>query len=151
MTIDPKVLAKIKEVVAVVMTKVVEVINTPDATGKSPKDYLIDEVRHRFAGLKEVLTTEGLKIALSYKEESRESLSFQDLLSYIKTNFKLEPGVRVCILKTDGDVVQLDIMVCDVNNNPSFSPVRPWVHFNVVTLDDGLLNMFCGKQMLVLK
>lgn len=149
--INPELIKKIKDVAAKAMERVIVWLNTPDATGKSPRDRLMEEISRHLDGVKGVLTPEGLKIALSYKEESRESLSFQDMLTYIKTNYKLEPGVRVCVLKTDGDIVQFDIMVCDMDNNPSFSPIRPWVHFNVLVVDDALINMFGDKSLLVLK
>lgn len=142
---------KIREVAAKVLQDGREWWERPGADGKSPRDRFAEEIRRRLEGLGEVLTLEGLKIALSYKEESRYTLTFEELVSYVKSCYRLTPGVRICVLKTDGDASQLDIMVCDANNNVDFGPTCPWTHFIVGELDARLREMFAEKSMLVLK
>ena len=142
---------KVREVAAKVLQAGKEWWERPGSDGKSPKDRFEEEIRRRLETLGEVLSPNGLKVALSYKEESRYTLTFEDLVSYVKGSYRLTPGVRICVLKTEGDIPQLDIMVCDADNNVDFGPTCPWTHFIVGELDARLLEMFAGKSMLVLK
>ncbi len=126
-------------------------LNELGPSGKSVMDRLVEESKKRAEALKEMLTVEGIKIALSYEEHARNTLSFAELLKYVKSSYSLKPGDRVCVLKVEDDVYKFDIMAVGTNDEVLFSPTRPWSRFIVANPDPELLRLFDDKSMLILK
>lgn len=125
--------------------------STPDETGKTPFEKFVDEAKNRALAIGRELSLERMKILVSYEEHSYETLSFGEMLAKIRSSCSLKPGERVCILKTQRDIVIFDALVCDANDEILFSPVHPWCRFIVANPDADLIGKFGDKPMLVLK
>ena len=133
-------------------TKVWEFVNTPDASGKSVLDRTVTYLKDEALRFKTTLTTENIKIAMSYEEHAFTSLTFEEFLKRVKSAYSLVPGDRLCVLKTvKNDVTLLDVMSVNVNDDVCFSSASPWCRFIVANLDVAMESMFNNKDMLVLK
>ena len=126
-------------------------LNEPDSSGRPVMDRFLEHLKESSARMKEVLTVENVKIALSYEERSRETITFQALLKQIKSSYALEPGDRICVIKTEKDICVFDAMSVNADDEVQFSSMRPWCRFIVANPDPALIQMFNGTSMLVLK
>jgi len=127
-------------------------LKTPDAQGKTPIDRLFQSIQNKVEIGCEILSPEAIKIALGYHEISRESLSFADLVSIVKQNYSLTPGIKVCVLKSiNNGITNLDIVACSADNHVMFNTTHPWCHVIVCAPAADLLKMFENKSMLVLQ
>lgn len=149
--IDPKVVQAIRIAAVQAWNSLQKWINTPDATGRSPKDKMIEFIRSKAEAAAQAISPEAIKIALAYSEKSYLELNFKDLLALVKQSYALKPGMRVCILMTKGDITVFDIMACNEKNEIAFSTTCPWCHLIVANPDAELVQMFGDKSMLVLK
>lgn len=148
---DPKIVENLKKLGTEAFNAAVKWLDQPDATGKSPKDKFVDEVKKLAEAAQVVFSPEGLKVALSYEEHSVATITFPELLSKVKKSYSLKPGERICILKSDGDVYTFDVIAVSADNEVLFSPVHPWSRYIVANPDEAFLRMFVDKPMLVLK
>ncbi len=130
-----------------------EQLNKKDENGKTPVTRLFDAISEKIEIGKTVLSPDSIKIALSYREFSLESIKFEKLLSIVKREYTLSPGMSICVLKTAGEngFTEFDIMACSAEKEVVFKPLCPWCHVVVAFPDPELLKMFGEKNMLVLK
>ena len=144
---------EIRKASAKLVNEAIELLNRPDANGKTPLERIFDEISEKIKQGTEVLSPEAIKIALSYHEISRETITFQELVAIIKRDYKLTPGINVCVLKTQkaNEFTEFDIMACSTEKNVLFNPQYPWCHIVVAAPDPEFLKMFGEKSMLVLK
>lgn len=114
---------------------------------------LFNEISKKIEAGKEILSPEALKLALSYREFSCESITFKELVSIVKREFTLSQGMSICVLKTEKEnkFHEFDIMACSSENEILFSATCPWCHVIVAIPDPELVKMFGEKSMLVLK
>ena len=114
---------------------------------------LLDGVAKKIEISKTVLSPEAIKIALSYREFFRETITFKELLAIVKQEFALHPGMTVCVLKTmaEKEFPTFDIVACSETKEVLFNSMCPWCHVVVANPDPELLKMFGEKSMLVLK
>ena len=149
--ISPKVIDTIRIAAVQAWNSLQKWIDTPDATGNSPKDKMIEFIRSKAEAAAQAISPEEIKVALSYSEKSYLELNFKDLLALVKQSYTLKPGMRICVLMTKGDISVFDIMACNEKNEIAFSTTCPWSHLIVANPDIGLIQMFGDKSMLVLK
>lgn len=144
---------EIRKASAKLINEAIELLNRPDANGKTPFERIFDEISEKIKQGTEALSPEAIKIALSYHEISRETITFQELVAIIKRDYKLTPGMNVCVLKTqkENEFTEFDIMACSAEKNVLFNPQYPWCHIVVAAPDPEFLKMFGEKSMLVLK
>ena len=135
------------------INETIELLNRPDASGRTPVERIFDDISAKIKQGTEALSPEAIKIALSYHEISRETITFQELVAIIKRDYKLTPGMNVCVLKTQKETgfTEFDIMACSAEKNVLFTPQCPWCHIIVAVPDAEFLKMFGEKSMLVLK
>ncbi|MBR6588353.1 MAG: hypothetical protein IKK82_13155 [Kiritimatiellae bacterium] len=126
-------------------------IETQAVSGDAIMGKMIDLVKRNTENAVKAISPEAIKIALAYSEKSYETLGFKSLLAFIKQAYTLNPGMRICVLLTRGDIYVFDIMACDEKNEIAFSITCPWCHLIVANPETGLLEMFGDKAMLVLK
>ena len=122
-----------------------------DENGKSPKDRFVESICEKARNAKIALSPSAIKMAISYRDESFASWGFADMIRYVKTNFKIKPGMRICVLKSGTEVTVLDVISLDSEGRPVFSCGCPWCHIVVSNLSSDLLQKFGSKSMLVLK
>ena len=144
---------EIRKASAKLINETIELLNRPDASGRTPVERVFDEISAKIKQGTEALSPEAIKIALSYHEISRETITFQELVTIIKQDYKLTPGMNVCVLKTQKETgfTEFDIMACSAEKNVLFTPQCPWCHIIVAVPDAEFLKMFGEKNMLVLK
>lgn len=128
-------------------------LNEKDANGKTPVTRLVDGISEKIETGMNALSPDAIKIALSYREISLESIKFDKLIAIIKREYSLSPGMSICVLKTVGEngFTELDIMACSAEKEVIFKPTCPWCHVVVAFPDPEFLKMFGEKNMLVLK
>lgn len=145
-------LKPIREVAEKAWNDIQTSLKTPDAQGNTPIDRILQSIQNKVEIGCEVLSPEAIKIALGYHEISRESLSFSDLVSIVKQNYSLTPGIKVCVLKSiNNDITNLDIVACSTDNHVMFDATHPWCHVIICAPAADLLKMFENKSMLVLQ
>ena len=123
-----------------------------EKNGKTIAEPLFKSISEEIKEKGKVLSIESIKIALSYHEFYKESITFEELLAIIKRDFTLHQGMSICILKTEKSGVTIfDIMACSAEQEILFAPSCPWYHIVVSSPDQNFLKMFNNKEMLVLK
>lgn len=148
---DPRLIEALREAAMKGWNSIQEVIAGPEARGKAPMDMLVDFVRKQVDKAKEILSPDAIKLALAYEEKCLESLEFKDLVAIVKKTYSLEPGKRICVLMTKGEITKFDIVACNEKNEIEFSMMSPWCHLVVANPSAELIAMFGDKSMLVLK
>lgn len=148
---DAQILIKMRDIAVKAIPLIMGALKQKDENGKSMLDKLYDKIKEKSKEFGKVLTEEGLREALSYKERSFDSIDFKTVVSLVKKAYKLESGWRVCVLKTNGEIKQLDILVYDDKDNVVISPECPWVHVNASELESDIIDLFGNKSMLILQ
>ena len=143
----------IREVGEKLLGETLEHLNEKDANGKTPVTRLLDAISEKIEVGKTALSPESIKIALSYREFSFESIKFGELVDVIKKEYVLSPEMSICVLKTETEdgFTEFDIMACSENKDIMFNSKCPWCHFAVAFPDQEFIKMFGEKSMLVLK
>lgn len=144
---------EIRKASAKLINETMGLFNQPDANGKTPVERLFDGIAEKIKQGADALSPEAIKIALSYHEISRETITFKELVEIIKRDYKLTQGMNVCVLKTqkENEFTEFDIMACSAEKEVLFDPQYPWCHIVVAVPDPEFLKMFGEKSMLVLK
>ena len=148
-----EVLNEIRKGAAKLLNEALDFVNDPKKNGMDSVKELLDVISEKIEIGKEVLSPESIKIALSYREIFRDAVTFKELVSLIKREYTLSPGMSVCVLKTEkkNAFPVFDIMACSAEKEIQFAPACPWCHVVVAAPDPELLKMFGEKSMLVLK
>lgn len=143
----------IREAGKKLFNETLEQLNEKDANGKTPIMRMFDSLAEKLETGKKVLSPESIKIALSYREFSLETIKFEKIIEIVKHEYTLSAGMSICILKTETEdgFTELDIMACSAGNEVLFNSQCPWCHFVIAVLDSELVKMFGEKNMLVLK
>lgn len=143
----------IREAGVKLFNETLEHLNEKDANGKTPIMRMLDTITEKIEVGKTILSPESIKIALSYREFSFESIKFDKLVEIIKHEYALSPGMSICVLKTvaENGFTELDIMACSATKEVLFNSGCPWCHIVVAMPDSEFVNMFGEKNMLMLK